>query len=496
MTGPQSGGDLRFVTRDIGQTRTLDSTYRRAYIEYFMDFAIYDNLVELGSDGSIQASLAETWEIAPDGRSVTFNLIGGAQFTDGTPLNAEAVKYNIDRAIDPEVQSSARVNLLVVNSAEVLDSDTVRLNLDSPWRPLLADLTNQAGWVASPDAIQKTNSYSDPTGNFGKNPVATGPFKLREWRPGDRIVVERNDNYWDAGKPYLDSILFFSAPQEVRVAMIRTGEADVMSVDTWGARDLALLENNPNVVISGGPSSRHIYLELDTNWGPLQDKKVRHAISFALDRQTMVDNLLAGKGRTAHGPEGGGLWWEYPREEFQQMVRYDPARARTLLAEAGYSNGLTLPMWCRSDSSAERTYCETLQAMLGAVGIDLELTLVRYADVVVARNNGQVRIETLGFFPRGDPHGRFGAVFHTKGWGNFAKYVNPDVDRRIEEAATIFDQAEAKAKYLELYRIVMDDMPRVFWAEPDRFFLTRSNVKGFVDRADTIDRVHELWIEK
>ncbi len=493
--GPQRGGVLRFGTRPLAELGTLDGHYRKNYGEYWIDYSLYDNLVVLDADGNIQPELAKSWETSADGKTVTFKLEAGIKFQDGTDFNAEAVKWNMDRLMDPEVQSTARLSFLALESVEVVDDSTVRFHLSKPWRPLLAALTLQGGWMSSPTAVMKYDSYADRQGDYGKNPTGTGPFKLREWKPGDIVVIDRNPNYWKEGRPYLDGIVYIGAASEVRMTLVRTGEAHLMEPSPFAMRDLRLVENNPEIKIIGQPSGRHHWVELDTNWGPLQNKKVRQAIGFALDREAAVDVIFDGRGRPAYGPEGSG-WWAYDPEEFKQIMHYDPQRSKALLAEAGYPDGLTLPMWCRSDGEAEKAFCEFWQSMMASVGITIDMTMVPYADVKVARNEGVVHMESLWYTPRGDPHARFGAQYHSTGVANYARFKNAEMDRLIEEAATIFDLAKAADLYAKAQRLAMEESPRIYTAHPDAYVVARKNVQDFVYAADLIIRLRDLWLSQ
>ena len=494
-TGPQTGGVLRFAARPLSELRSFDPVFRAQFGEYHVDYLLYDNLVVLDPGGNIQPELARGWNISDDGRSVTFNLEQGVQFQDGTAFNAEAVKWNMERTIDPEVQSTGRNDFLTLTSVDVVDDSTVRFNLTEPWRPLLASLTLQGGWMASPTAVQTYNGYSDRLSDFGKNPTGTGPFTLRVWDPGQRVVVDRDPGYWKEGLPYLDGVDFIGAPNEVKMAMIRTNEADLMELSPWAMRELRKIEGNPNVKAFVLPSGRHHYVEFDTNWGALQDKNVRQAMGFAIDRETAVDVIFDGRGTPAYGPENTG-WWAYDPDEMQQVMKYDTQKARQLLSQAGYADGLTLPMWCRADGEAERAFCEFWQAMMRDVGITVDMTLRPYADIIVARNEGLVRMESFWFTPRGDVHGRFGIQFHSTGWGNFYGYNNPEVDRLIEEAATVFDIPRARQMYRDLQKMVIEDASRVFTAHPDAAVVTTARVQNFQYAADMILRMQDLWLSQ
>jgi len=494
-SGPQKGGILRFAARPLAELKTFDGHYRSMFGEYHTNYLLYDNLVRLDANGNINPGLASSWNISADGKSVDFSLVKGAKFQDGSDFNAQAVKYNMDRLMDPEVQSPGRAGVSAISSVTVVDDDTVRFNLSNPFRPLLAQLTLQAGWISSPTAVEKYNAYSNRNSDYGKNPAGTGPFLLTTWEPGQRVTFERNPNYWGEGLPYLDGVDFIGAANEVKMAMIRTDEADLMELSPWAMRELKKVEGNPNVKVILLPSGRHHYVEVDSNWGALADKKVRQAMGWGIDRETAVDIVFDGKGTPAYGPENIG-WWAYDIDEMKKIMDYDPSKAKELLAEAGHANGLTLPMWCRGDGEAEKSFCEIWQAMMREIGITLELKMLPYAEIKVARAEGLVHMESFWFTPRGDIHGRFAAQYHSTGWGNFHKYKNLEVDALLDEASTIFDVAKAGNMYRDIQKIVVSDAPRLFTAHPDAAVVTTSRVQGFEYASDMILRMQDIWVNK
>ncbi len=493
--GPKYGGVFRFATRPLAEILTLDSHYRAAFGEYFVDFVLYDNLVDLAPDGKILPKLARSWDFSADGKTVTFKLQPNVKFQDGTPLNAQAVKWNLDRVIDPKVGAFDRASLLTLQSVETPDDSTVVLRLTQPWRPLLVTLTLQSGWMSSPTAVQKYNSYADRIGDYGKHPTGTGPFKLKEWKAGDRITVEKNPSYWISGKPYLDGMDFIGVVSEVQMAMVRTGEADIMEPSPWAMRDLRNVQNNPLVKIIGAPSGREHYVELDTNWGALKDVRVRQAIGYAIDRDTAVKVVFDGKARPILAPEPSG-WWAYDENAIKPLMGYNVTKAKQLLADAGYANGITLPMWCRSDGESERTFCEIWQSMMSAAGITVDMTLRPFADITNARNKGEVHMESLWFTPRGDPHNRFGLMYITKGGFNYDFYSNPAMDKLIGDAAIEFDTAKANAIYQQAYVLAVKDSPRVFIAAMDAYVVTSAKVRNFAYAADLIIRLQDVWLDQ
>ncbi len=487
MGGPQYGGILRNA-KPLGRIDSLDGHLNRRYEGLEAMFAMYNNIVQIAPDGTIAADLAKSWEISADGMSITFNLQSGVKFHDGTTMDAAAVKWNIDRILNPDVGSAQRFVIgPYISNAQVIDQNTVKLNLSEPFRPLLAVLGERSGYVLSPTAVQAMGQ------KFEVSPVGTGPFKIKNWIPKGDIILERFDGYWDEGKPYLNGIRFQHVDDpDVRLAMIRTGETDVMH--EVEPTQVALVEGDPTIQVlpfSGGQT-----------WGfrfviepPYDNVALRQAIAYATDRKTFNDIFYEGRARIAYVP--GTMSWEYNPD--LTPMKYDLAKAKEKLAEAGHPNGVTLPLWCRA-TSVEILRCEFYQAALKAADINMELRTVPSSDWWISFRSDYKDRTLFGMYwfnPRGDPHQSPQRVFHSKGGSNRQGYSNAEVDRLIDEAAKIYDIAKAKPMYDRMNTIIAKEDPAmVFTSNPIGYTLLGANVRNFKWVPDYFPRVRELWIKK
>ncbi len=213
---PQVGGTLRHA-RNI-DAKTLDPHFSVQWSERYVLYTIYNTLVGLDKGFNIVPELAESWTVSDEGKTITFKLRRGVKFHDGTDFNADAVKWNIDRILSADARTPLR-SLIgpYIDAVVVVDPFTVRFNLKAPFRPLLATLAERPGFMASPAAVRRYGQ------DFGRNPVGTGPFRFVEWIPDQRIVVQRNDRYWEPGKPYLNRIEFVHVPEkQVQLTALRT----------------------------------------------------------------------------------------------------------------------------------------------------------------------------------------------------------------------------------------------------------------------------------
>jgi hypothetical protein len=288
---------------------------------------VFNTLVALDKGFNVVPELARAWQVSPDGKRVTFQLQRGAKFHDGTDFNAEAVKWNVERILDPQNKSPQRAPLEpAIASVTVVDPNTVAIDLKKPFAPLLAALAERPGFIVSPSAAKQMGP------DFGQRPVGTGPFKFVEWVRDSQVTLERFPDYWEKGKPHLDRVIFRVVPDPtVRLTMVRTGEVDIATdVD---AKDIPGIRNEASLRISEmKPAARWTALQWRVDEPPFNNKALRQAIALAIDRNEIRDVLLRGFGEAARGPVSPGLWWSDPAF---QGIPLDLELAKKKLAEAG-----------------------------------------------------------------------------------------------------------------------------------------------------------------
>ena len=254
----------------------------------------------------------------------------GVTFHDGTPFNADVVKWNIEKRLDPAVQSPQR-NLLapIIASIEALDPQHVAFNLTQPSPGIFSLLGDRPGFMVSPTAWQKLGK------DFGGQPVGTGAFKFKEWVRGSQVTLEKNPNYWEKGLPYLDRIVVRDlAGSVVGLQRLLTGEIDYVGELT--PSDVVPLERRTDIVLAPIKVGRWYFLQWHVNAAPFDNAKLRLAFAHAIDRRRINEITMRGKGTVSNGPTPEGLWWYDPSIK---SFDYDPAKAKALLAEAGYPNG-------------------------------------------------------------------------------------------------------------------------------------------------------------
>ncbi len=483
---PRKGGVLNVAGVTTSFTiRSLDPHFSVQSDEYQLLFVVYNNLVDLGPNLDIQPDLARSWEISADGKAVTFRLAQGVKFHDGTDLNAEAVKWNMDRLMDPKVASSQATLLAgVVSDIQVVDTNTVKFNLVKPNRPFLATMTDRPGMIMSPTAAKKYTP--GPTGDFGRFPVGSGPYQLKTWAPDSDIVVEANKSYFETGKPYLDGIKFFSiADPASNLAALRTGQTDM---DQLRQVDLPIVANNPNINVVEHQSGAYYGVQL-SQVGPFTNKALRQAIAYGVDRKVVCNTYFAGRCREAYTPEGIG--WVYNQDI--KPYPYDVAKAKAKLIEAGYPNGVDLNIWFAPTNA---DYGELMQAMLAPLNIRLNIVRVTSQQWFTLRLNKESYFMYASWFPRADPHNRLFILHYGKGGFNTTGYNDPTTDQLLDQAAQEYDLVKAKKLYDEIQTRVTENAHIQYHVYTNVFMGVNKKVNGYKWIPDLFPRLGDVWLSQ
>ena len=316
-------GQRQAVT-DIGPAYNAFLDYPAGYEA---GFVLYDRLVTFDDQLQFNPQLAESWEIADDQKSVTFKLRAGATFHDGTPINAEAIKFNVERMMDPEINTTNRPLWDPIAGADVIDELTVRLRTHEPYALLLNTLAHGSGAIISPTAIMEHGQESET-----QNPVGSGPYKVESFNPGLELVLAPHDGYW-AGKPSLDRIVFRYIPEAAtRVAALESGDVDV--IDAVPTHLIAKVEANEGLQLLTSPSLRPMGLALQTTIPPLDNVNVRRAMNHAIPVDAIAEKLFLGQAKASNSPLAFNTFGHSANEPFE----YDPDKAREMLAAEGLTD--------------------------------------------------------------------------------------------------------------------------------------------------------------
>lgn len=477
---PSRGGTLTVGLAN--DAKTYDPIFSVQFTERHVLYLAFNSLVKYGADFSIQPELAEHWETSSDGKRIVFTLRHGITFQDGTVFDAAAVKWNIDQRMDKTVNSPQRQLLEpIVASVDVLDPMHVAFNLIEPSPVLLSLLGERPGLMVSPTAWQARGP------EFASQPVGTGAFVLKEWTRGSRVVLERNPSYWQPGLPYLDRIVVQDlAGSVIGVQRLLTGEIDFVS--ELSPTDVRPIESRAGIALKP-IKGRWYFLQWHVNAVPFDNAKLRQAFACAIDRSRLNEITMRGQGRVSDGPTPEGLWWYDPGVK---SYPYDPARAKVLLAEAGYPNGFDYEL-STPQVTVFQQINQLLQEQLGAVGIKVRLQPIANSEWYARVVDGTTNMTPTRWTQRADPDGLLYILFHSKGFANTMKYQNERVDRLLEQARSVYDIPTRKRLYGDAQQLIVRDLPMVPLMFGAEYAALRANVGGFEWIPDQIPRFRELW---
>ena len=418
---PRRGGTLT-VGLVNDNTKTMDPRVSIQLDERQVLFLLYDTLVSVDRNFSLQPDLAKSWQIENDGKRYVFTLQEGVKFQDGTAFDAAAVKWNIESRLDQKVQSSQRPQLLpVIASIEVVSPTVVAFNLNYQYPGLLGDLADRAGMMISPAAAQKFGQ------DLGRNPVGTGAFVLKQWVQGTNITLARNGDYWRKGEPHLDAVVFRTVPSAVLgLQRINIGEIDIMA--NIGPAELKQIDQRTTTALKL-PVGRWYSLQWQVDRAPFNNAKLRRAIAHALDRNRMNQILFDGQGTIADGMTPQGLWYSSP---FKPTFEHSPDKARALLKESGWNANDPITLWAPSETTYNKI-SQLAAEQIQAIGLKVSLSPVAQSEYYARVVQRAVNFAPSTWGQRADPDGLYFFLLHTKGTGNTTGYSNPQVDRLLEQ---------------------------------------------------------------
>lgn len=432
---------------------------------------LYDNLVTFRPDLKIVPDLATSWKVGSDQRTWTFTMRSGVQFTDGTPVNAQAIVYSIERILNPKTSSPYRATFGSIESVKAVDDTTVQILTKTPYPDLLVLLAQVAGGVVSPAAAAKDESQPR---KFGEHPVGSGPFMVKSYVPGDQTVFVRNPRYWGKAS-VLTEIDWRAVPDaSVREATVKSGQADIAVKPPL--QDVAALKNVAGLKVLVQPSMYTISIELNNQEKPLNDLRVRWALNYAIDKAAIVKHLLLGYGRVNDSPIPFGT----PYRTGFQPYAYDPAKAKALLAEAGQQH-FALDLWSPHGRYAQdNQVSEAVANYLQAAGVSVKLRVWEWAPYLKAINGPDRRAFMVG---RATPGMDFTItrLFSKEAWNqyNISLFYDPRVEKLIGEGRSTFDESARAKIYSEAQRLIWQDAPYIFLHNQDQIYVMRDTVKGF-----------------
>ena len=422
-------------------------------------FNLYEGLVKPTSDGGFIPAVASDYTISDDAKTYTFTLRDGITFHDGTPVTIEDVKYSIDRYAEIQGESSAFSSL--VDSVEVQDDKTLVVNLKESYSEFLPMMT-----IA---IIPQSNE--DPAGN----PIGTGPFKYVSYTPGQNLILEKYDGYWQKGLPYLDRVEFkFTPDVDTAFMELQAGTIDILKYLTTAQAQSLSSEYN---LVEGSMNLVH-GMYLNSGYEPLSNAKVRQALCYAVDRDAINNFLFGGKSRII-GSNMIPNMTKYYEPQAESVYTYDVAKAKELLAEAGYPDGFDLEITVPSSYSQHVDTAQIIADELSQAGVRTTIKQVEWSTwLEEVYKNGQFQATVIGFDGTLAP-GKMLQRYVSDDSKNFMHYSNAEFDRAFKEAYEAVDDAEKTAKYKEAQMILAQDAAAVYIEDPANLVAVNKKFAGY-----------------
>lgn len=490
---PQKGGTLIITTTP--EPAIITNALSSAPTTAELATKIFDGLLEYDMDIQPIPSLAESWKVSSDGKKVEFKLRRGVVWHDGKPFTSADVQFSLLKVVK-EYHPRGQGNLGPITSIDTPDAHTAVLNLAHPYPPLLKGLSSLEAPIVPRHIYEGTDFRNNPAVN---SPIGTGPFKFAKWEKGNFIQLDRNEKYWRPGKPLLDRVIFrFIADGSTRAAGIERGEIDVATFGTINPVEMRRLEALPNIAIAKGgyeAIAPVMMLELNVKRAPFDDKRVRQAVAYALDRNFITKNIWYGFGKPAVGPistfvKASGAFTDQGLIKFDVKDRLEIANR--LLDEAGLKrgpNGMRVKVVHDVAPFGEdwRRMGEYIKQALGRVGIDVELRNRDYPTFVrQVHNEYDFNMTSTWSIGMADPtlgvqRQTWSKTINPKvPFANVSQYVNPEVDKRWVAAQTELDLKKRAQLFHELQRILVDDSPIIWLMEMDLVAVHNTRVQDLI----------------
>jgi peptide/nickel transport system substrate-binding protein len=484
QAGPPVAGDT-LIWGSIGDASTLLPVLASDSASSDINGLVYNGLVRYDKDLRIEGDLAENWEISADDLTITFHLRRDVTWHDGAPFSAEDVLFTYQLLVDPKTPTAYAERYRQVAKAEVLDPYTFRVTYEKP----LATALISWGFAVHPKhLLEGTEITKSP---LASHPVGTGPFRFVEWRRGERIVLEANSDYYE-GCPYLRRVVYRVIPDLTTMFLeLQSGGLDYMELTPL---QYAMQTDTPAFRRRFNkyryPDSSYSYLGYNLRRPIFQDKRVRQAMSYAIDKQELIDGVLLGLGQVATGPYKPGSW---PHNTAVSHYPYDPKRAKALLAEAGWhdlsgdgileKDGRPFEFTIMTNQGNDKRIKsgEIIQRRFLEVGIKVKLRVIEWAaflkEFLEPRNFDAI---IMGWSIPIDPDGY--DVWHSSktrlGELNFISYQNEEVDRLLEQGRRTLQEERRKKIYDRIQQILAEEQPYTFLYVPDVLPTVASRVHG------------------
>jgi peptide/nickel transport system substrate-binding protein len=465
LPGPADAQSNLVVTLPF-DLKTLDPPRMKTGSEYNLAMLVFSGLTALGRNMTVEPELATRWDVSPDLKTWTFHLRRGVKFHNGKELEAADVIHTVNRILDPKMGSPLRGGFGVIEKMDAVDKYTVRFNLREPYGELGAIFGDYQARIVPA-------GMSD---ELARSPVGTGPFRFVEYKPEDRLVLEKNPAYWEPGLPKLDRVTFRIIPERAtQVAALKSGEVHV--VWSASAEQQQSIRGSDVASVDATTSATWTGLIMHNGQPPFNDVRVRQAFFHLLDKAAIAELATLGNAVPTHSPIPPGH--PFYRADIP-IAKPDLAKARQLLKEAGFARGLEIKLHHAAKDPQVQRVGVTIREQVKAAGVKIDLESVP-GDKFYSEVEGKVPLAITIFYGRAVPDAMLYHWYHSKGtWNqNLWHYSNPKMDDLLTRARQTTNAAQQKELYGEVQRILVEEGPGAVIYVATHANLLSKHVKGF-----------------
>ena len=484
LPGAAQAQDITIALQD--DPDVLDPHRGDSYVGRLVFNSLCDKLVDIDTSLNIVPRIATEWSWSEDNTVLTMSLRDDAVFHDGTPIDAEAVKANFDRAMTlPESQRKGELSS--VDSVEVVDEHTIKLTLVEPDAALLSQLTDRAGMLVSPAAFETQSSGAA---------VCSGPYSFVERIQNDRIVLEKFEDHWDADNYHFDTVTYQPIPDTtVRLANLQAGDIELL--ERPAPSDIEAIRADPDLVFEIVPGLGWYGMVFNTNNGeraenPINsDPRLRRALELSIDREVINQVVGLGIYQPAYQPFAPSSFAHNPKFDGGER---DVEAAKALMAEAGHET-VSFEILYANNTIMQQVF-ELVQAMAAEAGFEITLRPAEFAAYLAEMDQGNFDVAQLGASGRVDPHGNFYRYLGCEGAANVGKFCHPEMEEAMLNARSVTETDEREAYYDAAQEILHEEKPMIYLYYTPRYWAHTARLENFTPYPDGIIRLDGVTLSE
>ena len=480
---PKMGGTLRAAWQSGWES--LDPHVASSEASFQILNNVLETLTFFDNDMNLIPWLADSWEQSDDGLTWTFHLHPGVMFSNGREMTADDVAWSLNRLIDPDIASGNSWRIGTDTTITAVDDATVEITTSAPNATLpLALGANKSTGIMAPESVNDDGTVTTPIG--------TGPFMIGDVEGTTKITLTANENYWQEGYPYLDSVEIVPYEDDAARELALTG-GEVDWIMTISPRYLQQLQDDPDVELNVVPRLSYDYFGLNLTKEPFNNRDVRQAIAYAIDRQQICDFAYFGICEAIDGPTASGSPWYFP------YAPYSPRnvdKAKELLDGAGYGDGFSFTMNTVIGFEETQRAAQVIQQQLADLNITMDIQPEEAAVIIDKEGSGDFDAIMWSWLGLTDAADYFYLQHHTGEGLNFTGYSNPEFDALVEQGSQVSDFDQRYAIYQQANKILVDDAPYIYMYAKSEVKAWAPYVKGYTVRPDSANNFWTVWLDK